>query len=178
MTDEEFDARFGALGSIEPPARVVDKTLAAWRSERQRSAWRTRAFAVTGMVAMAALSLFVVSDPAERGDPALMVERGSGDTLPTVVIKAAIRSTRGSVERFATNQRYAAGDTLMLRVQCSAPATVTLRREGVVLWSGSVPAGETDLPVSYAFEAGEAPARFTVEGGAQTQTVYVPAVMP
>ncbi len=178
MTDDEFDARFGALGSIEPPARLVDKTMAAWQGERGRGASRTRIFAGVGMAAMAALSLLVVSDPADRGDPALMVERGTGDNRPTVTIKAAIRSNSGSVERFATNQRYAAGDTLMLRVQCSAPATVTLRREGVVLWSGSVPAGETDLPVSYAFEAGEGPARFIVEGGAETQTVYVPAVMP
>lgn len=178
MTDDEFDARFSALGGIEPSPRVVDKTIRAWQAERRRSGSRTRILAAVGMAAMAALSLLVISDPAERGDPALMVERGSGDMLPSVVIKAAVRYGSGSVERFAVNQRYAAGDTLMFRVQCSAPATVTLRREGVVLWSGQVPAGESDLPVSYAFEPGEGPARFTVEGGAEPQTVYVPAVKP
>jgi hypothetical protein len=178
MTDAELDLQFAGLGGVEPPELVVHRTIAAVKADRQRSALRTRVFAAAGMMVMAALTLLVVSGPPEKGDPAQLVERGAGPVLPAVELKVAVRHADGTVERFATNQRYAAGDTLMFRVAASAPATLRLVREGAVLWSGPVPAGETDLPVGYTLEPGEAPARFVVEGGAESLTLYLPAVAP
>jgi len=178
VTDQEFDARFGDLGPIEPPELVVRRTVAAYQTERRRGAVRVRVFAVGGMALMAALSLMVVSGPPDRGDPSTLVERGSGAVLPGVDVKVAVRHAAGTTERFATNQRYAAGDTLMFRVAATAPADLKLLREGVVLWAGHVNAGEVDLPVGYTLEAGEGAARFVVEGGAESITVYVPAVAP
>lgn len=178
MNDTELDLQLRELGGIEPPELVVRRTVAAYQAERRRSAVRTRVFAVAGMGLMAAMSLFVVSGPPEKGDPATLVERGSGEVLPSVDVKVAVRRAGGTVERFATNQRYAAGDTLMFRVTASTPTSLRLLREGALLWSGPVPAGESDLPLGYTLEAGEAPARFVVEGGAESVTVYLPAVAP
>ena len=177
MTDDSFDARFRDLAATEPPPALVERTLNAYRSARQRDAWRVRGFAAAGMMAMAALSLVVVSGPPHVGDPTKMVERGSGELARSLDVRVAVRRIGGSVERFATNQRYAAGDTLMFRVSVDQPCTVTLRREGVVLWTGPV-SGEMDLPVGYTLEAGEPAARFGLDAGGEPTTVYLPAVAP
>ncbi len=178
MNDDAFDAQFAELGAVEPRPELSSRTLQAWRRERQVGAWRTRAVAIAGMLAMAALAFFVVDSPEPHGTSASMVERGSGDSAPSVALKVVVRGLGGEVSRFAANQRYAAGNTLMFRVSTPAPAALTLRRNGVVVWSGEVGAGETDLPVGYTLEAGEAAAHFSVEGGAEALDVYVPAVAP
>lgn len=178
MTDPEFDARFRELGPIEPPEALVRRTVAQYQRERAQGAWRTRVIAGVGMAAMAALTLLVVEEPPARGDPAQLVERGAGDVLPVVELKVAVRTPAGVVERFAVNQRYDAGDTLMFRVHASAPVTLTLRRDGVPFWSGPVPAGESDLPVGYQLEAGQGPALLELVGGAQTLKLALPAVTP
>lgn len=178
MTDPEFDARFRDLGPVEPPSRVADRTVAAWRGERRSAAWRTRTFAVAGMAAMAALSLLVVQDPDRPSDPGQLVERGAGEQSPTVELKVAVTLADGQIERFAANRRYDAGDTLMFRIRTTTSTTLTLRRDGVVVWSGAVPVGESDLPVGYRLEAGESAAIFSIEGGAETLRFPVPAVSP
>ena len=55
---------------------------------------------------------------------------------------------------------------------------LALRRNGVALWTGTVPPGESDLPIGYTLEAGEAAAHFTLEGGALPADLYLPAVAP
>ncbi len=177
-SDDELDARFRELGPIDPPARVEQAVLTTYRAERQRGARRTRWWAVGGMAAMAALSLLVIAEPPARGDPAAMVERGAGEVRPTVELKVAVRLGAGTTERFAADRRYNAGDTLMFRVRTSAATTLTLTRAGVVVWSGPVPAGESDLPVGYQLEAGEGPAIFALTGGAEVLRLPVPAVSP
>jgi hypothetical protein len=64
----------------------------------------------------------------------------------------------------------------MFRVSLIQSANVSLSREGSVLWNGSLDAGEHDLPVGYQLEAGELAARFVVQAGPDTITVYLPAV--
>ncbi|GDX79521.1 hypothetical protein LBMAG42_13320 [Deltaproteobacteria bacterium] len=178
MNDDAFDAQFTELGPVEPKPELSAHTLRAWRRERQAGAWRTRGIAVAGMLAMAALALLVVDAPEPQGTTETMVERGTGPAAPNVVLKVVVRGPAGEVSRFATNQRYAAGNTLMFRVSTPIAAPLALRRNGALVWSGSVAAGETDLPLGYTLEAGEDAAHFTIEGGAEALDVYVPAVAP
>lgn len=178
MKDEAFDAQFADLGAVEPTPELSARTLQAWRRERQVGAWRTRGIAIAGMLAMAALALVVVDTPEPRGSTGSMVERGAGPSAPNVVLKVAVRGPGGEVSRFAANRRYAAGNTLMFRVSTHTTAALTLRRNGALVWSGTVAVGETDLPMGYTLEAGENAAHFTIEGGAETLDVYVPAVAP
>lgn len=178
MNDDAFDAQFADLGAVEPAPELSARTLQAWRRERHVGAWRTRGIAIAGMLAMAALALVAVDSPEPSGTAESMIERGAGPSAPNVVLKVAVRSAGGEVSRFAANQRYAAGNTLMFRVSTPAAATLTLRRNGTLVWSGAVAAGETDLPMGYTLEAAETAAHFTIEGGAETLDVYVPAVAP
>lgn len=178
MNDDSFDAQFGALGGVEPAPDLAARTLDAWRRERRVGAWRTRGIAIVGMLAMAALTLLMVDSPDPRGSAATMVERGGGLSAPVVALKVVVRGADGEVARFAANRRYAPGDTLMFRVSTPTATPLTLRRNGVLVWSGNTGAGETDLPVGYTLEAGETAAHFTVEGGAEPLDVFVPAVAP
>ncbi len=177
MTDAELDASFADLGGLAPSPQLSARTLEAVRRERAAGGWRVRILAGVGMAAMAALSLLVVTPP-ERGDPATMVERGSGESAVAVDLRVAVRRPTGELARFAANERYAAGDTLMFRIHTSTATSLTLRRDDVVLWEGTAPGGAFDVPVGYTLEAGEGPAVFTLSGGAELQRVFVPAVMP
>jgi hypothetical protein len=178
VNDTDFDRQFAELGGVAPPDAVSARTLAAFRRERAQGAWKVRIVAFAGMAAMAALSLVVVAPP-EQGDPAAMVERGGGGgPVATVDLRAAVRSGNGEIARFAANGRYVAGDTLMFRVTTSAPLSLSLRRDGVLVWAGDVPAGATDLPLAWRFEAGEGPAVFTLSGGPEPLVLRVPAVAP
>ena len=174
--DVVFDQQFADLSVIDPPELLEARTLSTWRAERARSAFRTRALSLAGMAAIAAMAVLAAREPPVVGSPASMVERGTGVQLPSVNLKVSVRAIDGSVERFATNRRYAAGDTLMFRVTAQSVATLVLRREAQVLWSGNLPAGEHDLPIAYALEAGQGPARFVLEGGTEPVTLYLPAV--
>jgi len=178
VTDEVFDAQFRGLRAPEPPAPLVSRTLAAYRAERRRDAFRVRGLAVAGMIGMAAMAMLVVREGEATGNPADMVERGAGPVLPAVDLKVAVVSPLGEVARFAPGEAYTAGTTLRFRVSSTAPATLTLRRDDVVLWSGPAPAGSTDLPVGYTLEAGEPAAVFSLEGGAETLRFPVRAVRP
>lgn len=107
----------------------------------------------------------------------MLVQRGTGDSLPALELKVAVRTGAGTV-RFAPGERYHAGDTLHFRVLAAAPMTLTIRRNDSILWTGTVPAGESDLPVAYALDAGQPAAVFTVSGGPEELRVDVPAVLP
>ncbi len=178
MTDEAFDAQFQGLAALEPPVPLVSRTLAAYRAERRRDAFRVRGLAVAGMLGMAAMAMLVVREGEATGNPASMVERGAGPILPAVDLKVAVVSPTGEVARFAPGDAYTAGTTLRFRVTSSASATLSLRRDDVVIWSGPVGPGTVDLPVGYTLEAGEAAAVFSLEGGAETLRFPVRAVQP
>lgn len=178
MTDEAFDAQFAALTRIDPAPALVERTLSEVRRERARGAWRVRALAATGMLMMAALTLLTLNAPPESGAAATMVERGSGGSSPAIEMKVAVRVKQGETVRFSTDRRYGAGDTLLFRVHAPAAMELSLRRNGVPVWTGSVPAGESDLPIGYTLEAGQAAAHFTLEGGTQPADLYLPAVAP
>lgn len=178
MTDDAFDAQFQVLVPVEPSAQVVSRTLAAYRSERRRDAFRVRGLAVVGMLGMAAMAMLVVREGEATGNPASMVERGAGPVLPAVDLKVAVVSPTGDVARFAPGDAYTAGTTIRFRVTSTAPTTLTLRRDDAVLWTGPVGAGTADLPVGYTLEAGELAAVFTLEGGAETLRFPLRAVRP
>jgi len=178
VTDEVFDAQFRRLHAPEPPAPLVSRTLAAYRAQRRRDAFRIRGLAVAGMIGMTAMAMLVVREGEATGNPADMVERGAGPVLPAVDLKVAVVSPTGEVARFAPGEAYTAGTTLRFRVSSSAPTALTLRRDEIVIWNGAVGAGEADLPVGYTLEAGEAAAVFSLDGGAETLRFPVRAVRP
>lgn len=177
MTDTELDTMFADLGGVAPPEALSARTLAAVRSERARSAWRVRLGAAFGMAAMAALSLMVVRAP-EGGRPETMVERGSGESAAVVDLRVAVRRPTGELSRFTPGERYAAGDTLMFRLQSTTAVDLKLLRNGAVVWEGRAPAGPFDLPVGYTLEAGEAAAVFSLEGASESIRFPVRAVAP
>ena len=178
MTDEAFDAQFGALAPLDPAPVLIERTLGEVRRERSRGAWRVRAVAATGMLAMAALTLLTLNAPPQSGTAATMVERGVGGASPAIEMKVAVQMKQGETLRCSTDRRYGAGDTLLFRVHAPAAMELALRRNGVALWTGTVPPGESDLPIGYTLEAGEAAAHFTLEGGALPADLYLPAVAP
>lgn len=174
MTDPEFDSRFSSLPPIDPPDRVVVATLQAIARERARSRWGRIAVVAGGAMAMAAALLIAVNVPAV-GEPRSFTHRGIGDVLPTVDLRVVVKSGE-EVSRLATGASYHAGDTLLFRVSTSEAMDLTLRRNTAVIWTGHVEAGDHDLPIGYALEAGEGAATFTVEGGGVSQAVAVEAV--
>ena len=187
MTDAELDARFGGLADVSPPDALATRTLALVAAERAReqtvdaerapSGWyarvRERRWTLLA-VALGLLTFNLATFDAPSVAPASDLQpKGAGDVVPLLDLRAAVK--RGdSVERFAAGTRYAEGDTVIFRVYSSVATPATLTRNGAVLWSGALPAGESDLPVGYAFEAGEDAARFEVRtpaGAAATLTV-------
>lgn len=177
MTDAELDAKFADLGGLAPSEALCARTLMRVREDRSRSAWKVRLIAVAGMVAMAAMSLVVVTPP-EKGDAASMVERGSGEQAVGVELRVAVRRASGEVSRFVPGERYLAGETLMFRIQSTKPLELQLRRDGELLWSGLVPASGFDVPVGYTLEAGQPAAIFSLEGGDAPVRFPVRAVSP
>jgi hypothetical protein len=208
VTDAELDAALRALGPIEPPADVQARVLAAVglpdariaeivggdipapnvvplptvlpttaptpTLARARRRWAL-AGALLALAAGGTLAMRALPEPAS--DPASLVPRGDGDVLPRLGLRVAVR--RGTVvERLTAGRAYAPGDTLLFRVSAPTPLTLTLRRDDEVIFRGPVPAGDTDLPVGYALEAGQGAARFTIEGGGATASVSLPGVSP
>lgn len=199
MNDADLDARFAALRDVEPSAALQRSTLEAVaraRAEeaaaapvvstaapsgtpnvvpfpRRRAAWA----ALAGGVALAAAVLLAVRPGPERGDPATMVPRGVGEAAPTLTLRVAVRTAQG-LARLDPTRAYAPGDTLQFRVTASAPTEIALTRDGAPLWRGTVPAGDTDLPVGWSFEPGEGPAIFRIEGAGVAAEVRVPGVLP
>lgn len=181
MNDAELDARFRALGFPEPPPALAARTLAAVEVERGLESTRLAVgqppappplaarrprwpLAVLG-VGLAAGLLFALPSPAPVGSPSELVPRGVGEAVATLDLRVAVRSAAGSTERLAAGVGYHPGDTLLFRVSTSAPMEVRLEREGVPLWAGPLPAGETDLPVGYTLDAGDTRASFVVRAG-------------
>lgn len=185
MTDDELDRRFAALPPVEPPPEVQARVLAAVSDAGtgelaplpSRRAPPRRLWAVTvGVLGLAAAALLAVGPTVPgRAEPESLVPRGDGPVLPSLALRVAVKRGAG-VERLAAGHTYEAGDTLLFRVSASRPLDLVLRREGVVLFQGSVPAGDTDLPVGYALEAGERAARFVVEGGGASAAVEIAEV--
>lgn len=175
MNDQELDSRFQALPALDPPDAVVRETLRALAQERARSRWGRVAVLSGGMMAMAAALLVAVWAPAKE-QPIVFEPRGTGEVLPLLEVKGAVREADGEVSRLRAGAQYRAGDTLLFRVNVSEPMELTLLREGKIIWTGRVDAGEHDLPVGYALEAGEAAAVFTVEGAGVAQELRVEAV--
>ncbi len=177
MTDAEFDRRFTGMQAIEPTPLVVARTLFAWGAARRRDAWAVRAIALTGMIAMAAATVLVVDVPAPPAGHSSMVQRGSGDAAVRVDLATFVRQGQ-SVERFAVGNGYHAGDTLLFRVAVAEPMTLSLYRDDALIWSGRVPAGESQLPLGYTLEAGQRAAVFRVAGGTTYVSVAVAPVLP
>lgn len=183
MTDAELDARFAALRDVEPPAALADATLAEWRRLRDEEAKvvplrRPRWPWIAGALALAAGLLFAVrATSPEVGDPAALVPRGTAEVAPRVELDAVVRTATGFV-RHDPARAWSAGDTLRFRVHASAPLEVTLRRDQAVLWRGTVPAGDTELPVGWAFEPGEGPSVFRLDAGDATAELRVAGVAP
>jgi hypothetical protein len=180
VTDAELDLKLQALGPVEPPRGVQARVLTAvgvsdarvaaligpeplpLRMPPARPRWRWPV--AVASLAMAAAALYaVVPSPPERAQPDALVPRGFGDIRPSLGLRVAVRSS-GQVERLRPGQAYQPGDTLLFRVSSSVPVDIVLRRGDAVLYRGAVPAGDTDLPVGYTLEAGEAAAPFVVEG--------------
>lgn len=196
MTEAELDRQLAALPVYLPSADIQARILAeagvspsriaemvhlappvvvdlAQRPTIARRVWPL----ALGAVALAAGLLLAISAPPERADPATLVPRGAGETVPTLGLRVAV-NRNGAMERLAAGRAYHAGDTLVFRVTTSAPVEITVRRDDAVLFRGSVPAGDTDLPIGYALEAGEGPARFVVEGGGASDAILLPPVLP
>ena len=158
---------------MRPPRTLTPVRTPARTPRARRSSWLR-----AGSVLAASALLAFRSAPAPVGDPADLVPRGVGASpAATLEVRVAVKHD-GRVDRLTDGRAYAAGDTLLFRVSAPEPVELTLRREQDLLWHGSVPAGESDLPVGYALEAGEGPARFVVEGGGASATISIPAVSP
>ena len=141
---------------------------------RARRIWA----AVGTVAALAAGALLLVGwEPERVGDPSALVARGVGEVTPTVALRVAVERG-GRTERLSTGTTYSAGDTLIFRVSSSVAGPIELRRDDVVLYRGTVSAGDTDLRVGYTLEAGEAAARFVLEAGGARDVVEIPAVNP
>lgn len=184
MTDREFDLRFAGLAEVPPPPALAARTLASVAAERVRApargyhpvgAWRWS-------LLVAALALVVLNvwtaGPAPDAPVSGLIPKGSGESASHLDLRAAVKHGE-SVERLVSGARYAVGDTVLFRVTTSIAATATLTRNGVTLWTGAIPAGESDLPVGYTLEAGEPAAQFdlTTAAGA-VAGVSVAAVTP
>lgn len=190
MTDEELDLQLASLPGIEPPravqlavlgevgvapARIAALVPPDARARASRRWWP--AAAIGGFALAASLLFAFVGAPPDRADPAQLVPRGSGETIPQLGLRAAVR--RGDrTERLEVGRTYAAGDTLMFRVSASTTTDVTFSRDGEVLYRATLGPGETDLPIGYTLEPGQGPARFVLEGGGARATVEIPAVAP
>ncbi|MDP2315407.1 MAG: hypothetical protein Q8P41_21090 [Pseudomonadota bacterium] len=202
MTDAELEELYAGLPPVEPPrelqlrvltevgvsgARIAELTgpggmrllpapppAALPAVAKPSSRWRLSV--AVGALALAAAALLVVrTAPPEQADPDALVPRGDGEVLPALQLRVAVKQG-DHTERLALGRSYGAGDTLLFRVSASAPMDLVLRREGVVLYKGRVPAGDTDLPVGYALEAGEAATHFVVEGGGTSAVVELAEV--
>lgn len=170
MNDDELDRRFRALREVEPPEALARRTLARVEAERAAESRSTAANTRFPAWAWAAAAALVVglgiaglAPHPEVGDPAMMVPKGvdPGPTRTALRLDAAIRQG-DTVRRFAAGDGYAAGDTLLFRVTVDRPASLSLLRDGAVLWTGDVPAGSTELPVGWTIEAGAPLGRFEV----------------
>ncbi|MFZ5478396.1 MAG: hypothetical protein ACOZNI_16630 [Myxococcota bacterium] len=170
MTDEELDARFRALGPVEPPEVLARATLAAVRRERMRPRLRLVYAGAVALAVAASALLFVRAEP-ERGDPATMVPRGAAG--PNVRLDAMIRcGDKGMPVLMAVPPRP--GQTLVLNVVADVPADVTIARDGVEIWRGPVDAGTTWVPKGWKFEPGEGVSRWTVSAGDASWEMLVP----
>lgn len=186
MTDAELDARFAALGPIEPPAHVVDATLASYHglraaerhvTERRVVPLRRRALPWIGAaLAIAAGLLLTLRAPTEHhGDPSDFVPRGSAERALAMDVSVVVGTSRG-FERLDPARVWTAGDTVRFRVHVDAPTEVVLSREGVELWRGDLAAGDTEIPVSWALEPGEGPSTFRVEAGDVVEVIELAGV--
>lgn len=173
MTDEQLDARFRALGPVEPPPAAVAAVLAG--VEADRAAARRRRWGWTGAAMALAAGLVVAVLPSATeapADPARLVPKGVGAPVSGLELAVAVR--RGdAVERLLPGAPVAPGDTLLFRVRSAVPTTVRLYREDAELWSGRVEAGEHDLPVGWTVEPGEGPAMYRVVGAGAHAVVTV-----
>lgn len=190
MTDLQLDEMLRGLDTHEPPKDVQRAVLAEVGVAPERVAellgepirlrrprrilWGVGA----GLALAAGLLLALQSGPASVGDPEQLVARGAGGPGVTpFTVRVAVR--RGeTTERFAVGQVYHAGDTLIFRVTTMEATEVTLRRGSTTLYTGTVGPGDTDLPVAYQLESGEAAARFSVQAGDQVESIEIPAVAP
>lgn len=186
--DEELDAVFRNLGGVDPPAALVTRTLdavAALRAaehaahaEQEVSSVdvhpprlgrplhrrpATRWIAGLSGFAAAAIGLWtILPTPPPVGDPSVMVQRGSGEPSFAVDLALVVRRADGSIERYTDGARYPAGDTLIFRVSSPRTVTVRLLRDNELLWTGTRPAGASELPVGYALEDGQPAADFVL----------------
>lgn len=168
------------LLDVEPPPELIAATLAAVEAERaaeslpalqpanDRRRWLAGLTLASGLAAAVLVSLW----PAHPvGDPANMVARGDGSSLPSVDLKMAVEH-QGQLERLREG-RYPPGDKLFFRVASDGPGWATLIRvdsAGVeLLDQREVAAGEADLsldgrPLAWTLEAGDPSSVFALLG--------------
>lgn len=118
------------------------------------------------MVAVVAALLFmlVVPRPEPVADPRQLVEKGAGEVVPALALRGVVSRVLSEVEeRVGPDTQYIPGDMLRFRVTTPRAGTLRLRRNGELVWTGPVAEGDVDLPIGWAFAAGEGAARFTAE---------------
>lgn len=173
LDDDAFDARFAGLGPVEPPAAVVDATLARVAALRAEEASANvvplrpsprRWLLAGGTLFAAAAGWLLLPAPPQVADPSALVAKGAGEVAPTLDLRAVVRTAAGRTERVTPGGRYAPGDTLHFRVSASERMKVQLRRDDTVIWSGEIGPDPVDLPAGWQVEAGERPGRFVLEG--------------
>lgn len=189
VEDARFDEAFAALAT-EPPPALVAATLAQVRAEAAaspaptapapagptstapaappglRDRLRSVPRGVWPMVAVVAALLFmlVVPPPEPTADPRQLVEKGAGEVVPALGLRAVVSRRWSEVqERIGPETRYVPGDMLRFRVTTPRPGTLRLLRNGELVWTGPVEEGDVDLPVGWSFAPGEGAARFTAE---------------
>ena len=151
------------------PGRREDATPAAEviPLRPRRIGWSLGAVAAlaAGAVVFLAVPAELEPAPAER-----LVERGSGERLPDVSLKVAVRRD-GTTRRHDPTQAVGAGDELYFRAGVDQDARLQLVRVDAsgasVVHAQGAAAGEADLalggaPLAWAVEAGEGDAVFAV----------------
>jgi hypothetical protein len=125
--------------------------------------------AVAALAAGALVFLAMPTEPAPAPADRL-VERGSGERLPGVALKVAVRRD-GATRRHDPSQSVGAGDELYFRAGVDQDARLQLVRVDAggasVVHAQGAAAGEADLaldgaPLAWAVEAGESDAVFAV----------------
>lgn len=129
-----------------------------------------RIMGAVGLVAAAALALFVVLPGEAPVDTSRMVERGLGERAPDVTLKVAVDRS-GQLDRLRRDQTYTVGDTLYFRAKVDSQAWLALVRidpnGASVVHTQRLPPGEADLalqsgPLAWQLESTEGNAVFAL----------------
>jgi hypothetical protein len=177
MNDAELDALFRELPPPSVPAGLDEKVLQGYRRIRREEQFRRWSAPAFALAAAGIAAVYLAPAPLPVGDPSQMVARGVGERAAVLRLEMAVQQG-GASERLVPGKAYPAGSTLIFKVSADEAGHWVLRRNGVVLGEGELQAGDTQLPVGYAMEAGEGPAVYEVRTEHAATEVQIPAVAP